>query len=487
MEYFIRRHEVGWYKVGIKVIKLGTYKGASMKKMKQLLCSCCWFALFTVSAAQFSSDVPLVQPEQLNRQFWQSKTADAEQVLLSAAQIAQRNKQTFAQQSELLPLSGLPAMYSRAELEHIINRVSKVASSARFYADGTELTALHWQAYQRLLALDKLHNNNPLQFGLVIRRTALRAWPSPDRVFNAEANQDLDRFAETALFPADAVAILHQSADKHWQLVRSFNYTGWVQTADIAIGTRQQVLEFGAQQPFVVITGATVRTAFNPQLAAVSELQLDMGVRLPQLSASDVGFSVHGQNPLASYIVKLPVRNADGSLSFTPALVPLSADVTQGYLPFTANNIIAQAFKFLGERYGWGHDYNGRDCTGFISEVFRSFGFIMPRNSAEQGKGQYGRNVRFDANSGQSEKMQAIQQANIGDLFYFPGHVALFLGWVEQQPFMIHDVTTLIYARPDSTLYHGKLNGVVVTPLLGLNANAEQSYLDALYAIKSLR
>src|SRR5690606_33093221 len=102
--------------------------------------------------------------------------------------------------------------------------------------------------------------------------------------------------------------------------------------------------------------------------------------------------------------VQLPLRDAEGRLSFTSALLPLSADVHQGYLPFTANNIIGQAFKFLGERYGWGHDYNGRDCTGFISEIFRSFGFLMPRNSGQQGNGQYGENTRFNNESSAEDK-----------------------------------------------------------------------------------
>ena len=81
----------------------------------------------------------------------------------------------------------------------------------------------------------------------------------------------------------------------------------------------------------------------------------------------------------------------------------------------------------------------------------------------------------------------ALAQAAPGDLLYFPGHVSIYLGTVAQQPFMIHDVNGLYYPQADGSLYQGKLNGVVVTPLLPLNANAEQSYLDALYAIKSLR
>ena len=39
---------------------------------------------------------------------------------------------------------------------------------------------------------------------------------------------------------------------------------------------------------------------------------------------------------------------------------------------------------FLGERYGWGHRYNGRDCSGFVSEVYQSMGVQLPRNTSDQ-------------------------------------------------------------------------------------------------------
>ena len=280
--------------------------------------------------------------------------------------------------------------------------------------------------------------------------------------------------------------MLHQSQDSGWLLVQSFNYTGWVQASDVAIGTRKQVLSYTEQEPFLIITAAKTHTVFTPAQPTLSELQLDMGVRLPLISAVDTGFNVHGQNPLASHIVQLPQRLSDGRLHFMPALLPLSSDVSIGYLPLTERNLLSQAFKFLGERYGWGHDYNGRDCTGFISEVFRSFGMLMPRNSGQQGMGSYGTNQRFKPDVSQDEKLQALAQAQVGDLLYFPGHVSMFIGRVQQQPFMIHSVNTLIYPT-DTGLYQGTLNGVVVTPLMPLHNNAEHAYLDALYAIKSLR
>ncbi len=440
----------------------------------------------TAVAAPFKTDVPLLQPQQLNPQFWQQQLSQGDNVLLSQAQIAERNQQTFAQQTEMQQLNRLPASYAAAALKQIVQQVSQIPTAKRFYTDGTALTAPQWQAYQAMLAMDTIKADNPLQFGLVVKRTALRAFPTLDRVVNEQGNADLDRFAETALFVAEPVAVLHRSRDNNWLLVQSFNYTGWVQAADVAIGSRQQVLSYTEQAPFVVITAAKAHTAFTPEQPALSELQLDMGVRLPLLSAADTGFNVHGQNPAASYIVQLPFRQADGSLQLMPALLPLSTDVSQGYLPFTEHNLLRQAFKFLGERYGWGHDYNGRDCTGFISEIFRSFGLLMPRNSGQQGQGSYGHNQRFNAQSSQQQKLEAVRQAKVGDLLYFPGHVSMFIGMVQQQPFMIHSVNTLIYPT-DNGVYQGRLNGVVVTPLMPLQANTEQSYLDALYAIKSMR
>ncbi len=446
---------------------------------------CCSALLVEAASLPFSSDIPLLTAEQLHSRYW--LTADNhDKLLLDRQQITARNSTTFGLQPELQQLETLPAALSKAELSAKVQQVSAVPADTRFYTDGTPLDASDWQRYQQLLALETLPDTNPLQFALVVRRTPLRAFPTLDRVFNAQMNTDLDRFSETALFPAEPVAVLHRSKGQGWLLVQSYNYTGWVQSADIAIGDKQQILAYSQREPFLVVTGAKVMTAFNPEIRAVSELPLDMGVRLPLLGTAETGHKVHGQNPAASYIVQVPHRLNDGRLSFIPALLPRSADVSEGYLAFTERNILMQAFKFLGERYGWGHDYNGRDCTGFISEIFRSFGLLMPRNSGQQGNGAFGRNIRFAANSTAQDKLNALAQLNIGDLLYFPGHVALYLGQAGGEAFMIHDVNTLIYPTPEG-MYHGTLNGVAVTPLNPLYANAQQSYLQALYAIKSLR
>ena len=111
----------------------------------------------------------------------------------------------------------------------------------------------------------------------------------------------------------------------------------------------------------------------------------------------------------------------------------------------------------------------------------------MPRNSGQQGKGEYGTNTRFNATNNAAEKVQSIDNLNIGDLIYISGHVMMFLGNDNGQPYVIHDVKGLGYLKDNGELYRGTLNGVSVTPLLPLHLSAEKSYVDDIYNIKSIR
>ncbi|SNY60713.1 NlpC/P60 family protein [Arsukibacterium tuosuense] len=442
------------------------------------------------------SDIPMLKTDHLTADYWLAKVANANTVLLTQRQISARNQDTFGRQPEMTLLADLPQSLAAAVLAEKITSASASPGQPRFYADGTAVTAAQWQRYQHNLNIEAVQADNPVQFGLVVKRTDLRSMPTADRVHNENMALDLDRFQETALFPGEAVAVLHQSRDGKWLLLQNYHYTGWVQAEDVAIGDRQQVLAYSEQTPFLVVTGARARTSFTPAVPAISELLLDMGSRLPLLTTKNTGHNVHGQNPHASHIVKLPVRNSDGSLDFTPALIARQQDVNIGYLPYTPANVLQQAFKFLGDRYGWGHDYDSRDCTGFIIEIYRSFGLLMPRNSGQQGEGSYGDNIRFTADNSHSDKLAAISEASAGDLIYRPGHVMLYLGNDNGEPFVIHSVHELAYFREQNAeqdaaatpeLYQGILNGVAVTPLTPLQLTADSSYLDKIYAIKSLR
>jgi hypothetical protein len=164
--------------------------------------------------------------------------------------------------------------------------------------------------------------------------------------------------------------------------VHSERYSAW-REAPHRQGDARQVLGYGQRRPVPRHHRRHRATAYTPEEPRVSRLQLDMGVRLPVLADWPAGQPVNGQQ---AHLVGGAVAGARGrwSLKLAPALLPRSQDTAADYLPLTPRLLLRQAFKFLGERYGWGHDYDTRDCSGFVSEIYRSFGVLLPRNTSAQ-------------------------------------------------------------------------------------------------------
>jgi cell wall-associated NlpC family hydrolase len=289
------------------------------------------------------------------------------------------------------------------------------------------------------------------------------------------------------LFAGTPLAIVHESRDGEWWFVVSPLYAAWIAKRDVAEGTADEVFAYTHKQPYVVVTGARSSTVFTPERPEVSELQLEMGQRLPLLADWPVDKPVNGQHPYTSYVIELPMRAEDGSLHFTPALLPRTADVAADYLPLTRANLVRQSFKFLGERYGWGHSYNSRDCSGFVSEVYRSFGVQLPRNTRDQGVSPALNRIAFTADDDHEQRLAVLRELQVGDLVYIPGHVMMVIGQYGGGPYVIHDTTGITYRDAGGVITRVHLNGVSVTPLLPLLDGKELSRVDRIYSIQRIR
>ncbi|MDQ7050028.1 MAG: NlpC/P60 family protein [Enterobacterales bacterium] len=212
-----------------------------------------------------------------------------------------------------------------------------------------------------------------------------------------------------------------------------------------------------------------------------------MGVKLRLTQRQDIPSTIAGQNTYTSFVVDLPTRNKYGQLEFKQAMIQRNKDVHIGYLEYNRQNILDQSFKFLGERYGWGHSFNARDCTGFVGDVYKSFGILMPRNTGQQASSEQGYNIHFNKHTSKLEKLNQLEKLEVGDLIYIPGHVMMFLGLQNGKPYIIHDVSGLSYFKKNGEYYQSKLNGVSVTPLLPLQLNQETKYLDRIYNLKKIK
>lgn len=418
-----------------------------------------------------------IEDAHLTPDFWIARTKAADAPLMTRAAIETRNARLLREDPSMHDLATLPATLARAQVAGWITGLASPPSRALWDEAGNPVAKIVLDAIVANRALDAIPASQPTRFGMAVQRAALRAFPTALRVFNSNDDADIDRFQESALFPGDPVVIAHASGDGKWLFVVSPRYAAWVEAGAIAAGSREAVLGYGQRTPYRVITGAKPRTVFTREEPRLSELQLDMGTRVP-LAKMAPDQPVNGQHPYSAWTLALPVRNADGSLAFAAALLPRIEDSRADYLPLTRANLIRQAFKFLGERYGWGHAYNARDCSGFVSEVYRSMGVQLPRNTSAQAVSPVFARTRFAADATRETRMAAIRALEVGDLIYIPGHVMMYLGDIDGMPYVIHDTNGGTVLGADGKPHSLHLNGVSVTPLLPLRFGKDHDYVD---------
>jgi len=443
---------------------------------------------------QSAPDLPIpahavvgVQETQLNPEFWIRRDSSGDHVVLDARAIAAQNARLRELDPSVHDIQKLPATLSAAMVRGWIDRLSARPDEKLFDEKGQALTAAALDDLVASLALDKVPDTRNTRYGLIVKRADLRTFPTLMRVFDSPDNTDIDRFQESALFPGTPVAIVHESRDQKWWFIVSALYAAWIDKSLVAEGTAQQVFDYAHRSPYLVVTGPTVKTVHTPEEPQVSELQLDMGVRVPLQAQWPESKPVNGQHPYTSHVIELPVRADDGSLRFVPALLPKTEDTASDYLPLSQRNLLRQGFKFLGERYGWGHSFNARDCSGFVSEVYRSFGVQLPRNTRDQAVSPALNRIAFTSADTHEHRLAVLRELEVGDLIYIPGHVMMVIGHDQGVPYVIHDTTGISYRDKSGVVQRVALNAVSVTPITPLLLNREQPLVDRITSILRIR
>lgn len=446
------------------------------------------FAATSPSAAQDvsrvipPSGVIGVQDAMLSPDYWIARTVAPNVQLMTAGEIRTRNRQTFAIDPNLVDVAQIGPAISRERVLGWLKSIASPLTAPPVDANGKPIDRETLEGVVANEDIETIPESQPAHYGMAVRRAQLRIYPTELHAFPSTNSLDFESFQAGILFPGDAVVLLHRSRDRRWLLVQTWQGPAWVRDQDIATGPAAQVLGYRGAGPFRVVTDSKVRTVFTPEAPAVSELQLDMGANVP-LAQVPPDQPVNGEGPSQSWAIKLPTRADDGRLRFVPALLPKSEGSAAAYLPLTRANIIRQAFKFLGERYGWGHMYNARDCSGFTSDVYRSMGVVLPPNSGAQGTSPAFRHQLFTAADSKAARMKAVMTASPGDLLVVPGHVMMFLGKIGGQPYMIQDVPYAIFRDRAGQLHKTKLNQVSVTPLLPLLYDDNRTYVEAMTSL----
>lgn len=405
-------------------------------------------------------------PEQLTPDYWINRLPDPDQVLKTPEELKFFNKEIDMMlqeridifQSGVLPTGTQIRSQIKSEYEIISNRklfdIHDQYFPKSFFPDQIK-PIVNWEVVP-----DKLN----VRWGAATRTTSVRALPTDVKMLEEKGDIEFDQLQFTLIKLWTPVAIYHTSKDGAWYYVQAPYVRGWVKSKYIAVFPSKKALRAEVQSTrFLVVTGESVPVCID--LGCTQGLQRPpMGTVIPLV-----------QNSEAGYVVNMPIRSAKGSALVKQYYIDRNSDVHVGFPPFTQRNIIRQAFKLLGARYGWGGMYNGRDCSGFVHDVFLSMGVDMPRDSDQQAiiGTQLG---YFEPMEQAAEKAAALRVGTPGiTLLKMPLHMMIYLGEVDGRFFIIHST----WAERISMTSDEKrrINQVVVSDT-SLNGN---SYLGSLF------
>ena len=327
-----------------------------------------------------------IPPEASSAAFWTGRLHNGESQLATPEEVCQLNLRIASEAPSIAPpLSLAETIRGDALLEKI--RSSTLDLSHTWHDEkGAVLPHKFFPALATLSDLTSIPKVVPIQFGIITRRTSVRTYPTPERVLKEPDQVDLDRIQETIAKPCEPVAIYWSSRGDEWLLLPDLQLCRMDsrgRCSDLRVPRRgaAMVWRCSPRTPIPMITlsspdGARPRHT-APRAPAHRKWRSiwEHGCRAGRLSA--IQPQVDGQTTTGNHVIRFPDRARDGQfVGWLPAIVPACDDARVGPLPLTRANIVRQAFKCLGERYGWGGSYNARDCSSFIADIFACFGIF---------------------------------------------------------------------------------------------------------------
>lgn len=334
---------------------------------------------------------------------------DVERVILNAEQINAENARMLASATTLADILNVKRTYTDAELTFEIEKYTKPALPA-YDEEDKAITSEHFDLVWDNRNLSQIEKSNTVRLGVVTSRANLRSLPD-DLPYYRTPDDLYDKLQQTELHVASPVWILHESSDGKYFFVRAYNYAGWVDVRDVAVCDNEELwLSYVNPEKYARITETSVRLGGE---------EIDMGVKLPLMK--DDGETL---------TVRIPVRNNEGKLVGQNVTL-FAKNACIGDLPYTYKNFIIQAFKYKGISYSWGGRDTGVDCSGFISNVMRTFGFMLPRDTSAQESVVGSRiDVRGKHHADIAPLLTATKEPTA---VYFKGHVLFYLGYAAEE------------------------------------------------------
>ncbi len=425
-----------------------------------------------------------VSIDMINADYWIKDNYN--EVIMSSSEISKfnedNNKLISTKSGGNFSLKSIKDTISGEIVKELINSLEFPSNQDDLFVNGQKVGQEYWLNLKNNCNLNSVPDKVNVKFGFSVKRATLRQFPTNDYANVDYDDYFYDDFIMSDFMPFSPVAILHESADGLWYYIAMYGYCGWIEKENVAIcPSREDWLDRQNCDSFLVVTGSEIRLSEDPYCEDLSSQIIPMGTKLPLVKYEDAPENINQRYSYGTYIVKLPVRLADGSISDEYSLIPANADVSVGYLDYTRANILKQAFKLEGQVYGWAGDFYSNDCSGIVREIFLCFGFEFPRVASQQMNVS---DMKFTDVSKKSdtEKLELIKTLPAGSLLYFSGHIMIYLGYDGDDPYVISSVGSI--ATPDTEVGDAiQVNTVLVSSMLRTTRRSGATWLSSVTGI----
>ena len=359
-------------------------------------------------------------------EFWIDQIEEPNKLLMTPKQIEKFNNSVAYEQHTLNYFKNINKSYGVSWVkEEILDSFSGIKSRATYFSDGNRIDSNFYKELKKDLNLKALTAKKvQTRYALTVNYCDQKIVPSELSLLKRKNQIHFDRNQNSALDIATPIAILHSTEDGSWFYGIGPTSSGWVHAKDIAFGEKEEIVNYLNSKNFLITTEPKTAIKIGGKYHDYAR----MGVRLPLIMSID-----------NESMVMIPTADSSGNLVFTNATVK-RANTHKGYLPYTSDTILTQAFKFLHLPYGWGGMYGEQDCSKFLQEVYATVGIKLPRNSASQSNAS-SVTIEFSGLS-KGAKETFLRNSGVagGTILHLKGHIVLYLGEYKGEPYIIHTV-----------------------------------------------
>jgi len=371
------------------------------------------------------------------------------------------------------------------EIEKVmpLDDLEKLIEEKLFFKDGEKIRPLNKDKLREFLSKFRdfkkgISEDIPISFGLVTDRSGLKSVPfryplgiTPNYPFH-----DITRL--TTLSPGEPILIYRRSFEVNWYFVQSSFYSGWINRKNLIEVSKKEFFYYNKSARTLILMESKVCTE---ELPTIGKFHFQMGDKLVLANEDETNrfyFEMNTLFPEGCYPIKIPLKNRLDNETYGIFPISSAKEVKTSFLDFNQRNLIKQAFKMVGERYGWGgSDYN-KDCSRFIMDIFKCFGIYLPRDTKYQEIMTPAERTSFPQQT--EERKIILDGLKTGDILFMKGHVMMYLGKFGNEYYVIHQGAGFKQKKSNGDFESFDIHGTFIMPLSAYTLGTRTTYLDSL-------